>query len=66
MPFINSKDLPKMELFPGALSGILAGENLMLSFLDLAVGGTVPGAQPSPRASWADDYGKTEVQDRIG
>ena len=42
MPFINSDELPKMELFPGALSGILAGENLMLSFLDLAVGGTVP------------------------
>ena len=42
MPFINSSELPKMELFPGALSSILAGKNLMLSFLDLAAGGTVP------------------------
>lgn len=42
MPFINSDELPKMELFPGALSGILAGENLMLSFLELVAGGAVP------------------------
>lgn len=42
MPFINSEKLPKMELFPGALSGILAGENLMLSFLVLEMGGMVP------------------------
>jgi quercetin dioxygenase-like cupin family protein len=42
MPFINSEKLPKMELFPGALSGILAGDNIMLSFLELAAGGTVP------------------------
>ena len=42
MPFINSEKLPKMELFPGALSGILAGENLMLSFLVLEMGGVVP------------------------
>ena len=26
MPFIAAEELPKMELFPGALSGIVAGE----------------------------------------
>ena len=25
MPFIDAEELPKMELFPGALSGIVAG-----------------------------------------
>ena len=34
--FIRVEDLSKLELFPGALSGILQGENMMLSFLDLA------------------------------
>ena len=28
MPFIAAEELPKMELFPGALSGIVAGEGL--------------------------------------
>ena len=31
-----------MELFPGALSGIVAGEGLMLSFLEMAEGSEVP------------------------
>ena len=42
MPFIHSDELPKMELFPGALSGIIAGDRLMLSFLVLEHGGVVP------------------------
>jgi quercetin dioxygenase-like cupin family protein len=42
MPFIRSEELPKMELFSGALSGVIAGERLMLSFLVLEHGGVVP------------------------
>ena len=42
MPFIAAEELPKMELFPGALSGIVAGEGLMLSFLEMAEGSEVP------------------------
>ena len=42
MPFINAEELPKMELFPGALSGIVAGAGLMLSFLEMAAGSEVP------------------------
>ena len=42
MPFITSDELPKMELFPGALSGIIAGEHLMLSFLEMAENSEVP------------------------
>ena len=42
MPFIDSKNLPKMELFPGALSGLVGGDKLMLSFLEMAEGSTVP------------------------
>ena len=42
MPFIRVEDLSKLELFPGALSGILQGENLMLSFLDLADDCVIP------------------------
>jgi quercetin dioxygenase-like cupin family protein len=42
MPFIASDKLPKMELFPGALSGIVSGEHLMLSFLEMEEGSEVP------------------------
>ena len=42
MPFIRAESLPKMELFPGALSGLVAGENIMLSFLEMAQGSEVP------------------------
>ena len=42
MPFIRADALPQMELFPGALSGLVAGENLMLSFLEMAEGSEVP------------------------
>ena len=42
MPFIAAEELPKMELFPGALSGIVAGERLMLSFLEMTEGSEVP------------------------
>lgn len=42
MPFINADKLPKMELFPGALSSIVAGESIMLSFLVMEQGSKVP------------------------
>ncbi|MCZ6681221.1 MAG: cupin domain-containing protein [Candidatus Poribacteria bacterium] len=42
MPFIAAEKLPKMELFPGALSGIISGEHLMLSFLEMAEKSEVP------------------------
>jgi quercetin dioxygenase-like cupin family protein len=42
MPFIEPDELPRVELFPKALSGIAAGEHLMLSFLDLAPGCRIP------------------------
>ncbi|MBT4609744.1 MAG: cupin domain-containing protein, partial [Gemmatimonadetes bacterium] len=42
MPFVNVEQLPLLELFPKALSGIVAGENLMLSFLVLETGCEVP------------------------
>ena len=42
MPFIEPDELPRVELFPKALSGIAAGEHLMLSFLDLAPGCIIP------------------------
>ena len=42
MSFIRTDDLPRLELFPKALSGIVQGENLMLSFLELAPGCRIP------------------------
>ena len=42
MPFVHVEDLPKLELFPGALSGIVRGERLMLSFLTLAEDCVIP------------------------
>ena len=42
MPFVASEKLPKMELFPGALSGIVSGEHLLLSFLEMEEGSEVP------------------------
>jgi quercetin dioxygenase-like cupin family protein len=42
MPFIKAEQLPKMELFPGALSGLVAGKQIMLSFLEMAQGSEVP------------------------
>ena len=33
MPFINPEELSAVELFPKINSGLVAGENLMLSFL---------------------------------
>jgi len=42
MPFIDPDELPRVELFPKALSGIAAGDHLMLSFLDLAPGCRIP------------------------
>jgi quercetin dioxygenase-like cupin family protein len=42
MPFVAVDELPRMELFPKALSGLIAGENIMLSFLDMEEGCVVP------------------------
>jgi quercetin dioxygenase-like cupin family protein len=42
MPFVNADELPKLQLFPRALSGIIHGDNLMLSFLDLSPGCEIP------------------------
>ena len=42
MPFVQVDELPRMELFPKVLSGLIAGEKLMLSFLDMAEGCVVP------------------------
>ena len=42
MPFVKADELPRMELFPGALSGLVAGQQLMLSFLEMETGSRVP------------------------
>ncbi len=42
MPFVNADNIPKMELFPGAQSGIVAGEGIMLSFLVMEQDSEVP------------------------
>lgn len=42
MPFVNVSDLPQLELFPKALSGIVEGEKLMMSFLVLETGCEIP------------------------
>lgn len=42
MPFVNADELPRMQLFPGALSGLVAGQQLMLSFLEMQQGSCVP------------------------
>jgi len=42
MPFVNVEELPQLELFPKALSSIMAGEQVMLSFLELSPGCEIP------------------------
>ena len=42
MPFVNTDELPRLELFPKALSAIIHGEQLMLSFLELSPGCEIP------------------------
>ena len=42
MPFIDPDSIEKIELFPGTFSGLVAGENLMLSFLKMEQGSVVP------------------------
>lgn len=42
MPFVSVEQLPQLELFPKALSGIVEGEKLMLSFLVLETGCEIP------------------------
>ena len=42
MPFIKPSELPAVELFPQIHSGLVAGEKLMLSFLNMEEGCEVP------------------------
>jgi len=42
MPFIAPERITKHELFPGIDVGLVAGERMMLSFLELAEGSAVP------------------------
>ena len=42
MAFFTGDELPQLELFPKALSGIAQGEQLMLSFLVLEQGCQIP------------------------
>lgn len=42
MAFVELDKLPRMELFPGVRSRLVAGKNLMLSALELDDGGIVP------------------------
>lgn len=42
MPFYQPKDIPKVELFEGALSALVTGDHVMLSFLEMDEGAEVP------------------------
>ncbi len=42
MPFINIKDIPAQEVCPGCRLRTPYGENLMLSYLEMADGATIP------------------------
>ena len=42
MPFFALNELPKLELFPGIRSALVAGERVMLSALEMDDGGVVP------------------------
>ena len=42
MVFLLPENLRKCELFPGAQSGLVSGQHIMLSFLDMAEGAIVP------------------------
>ena len=42
MPFIKVPELSRMELFPKAMSCLVSGEQIMLSFLDMEEGCVVP------------------------
>lgn len=41
MPFVDPSELPQLELFPGIVSALAAGDNLMLSFLEMQEGAEV-------------------------
>jgi len=41
MPFVNTGDLPRLELFPGIVGALASGENMMLSFLEMEQGAEV-------------------------
>ena len=42
MPFVRADQLPRMELFPGVKGSLAAGNNMMLSFLEMETGCEVP------------------------
>ncbi len=41
MPFIQPGELSRLELFPGIVGALVAGEHLMLSFLEMEEGAEV-------------------------
>lgn len=42
MPFIAPDTLARTEIFPGVMSGLVAGEHVMLSFVEIPDGHIVP------------------------
>lgn len=51
MAFIEHENLSKCELFPDAWSALVSGENIMLSFLEMAEGAVLPEhAHPEEQA----------------
>ena len=42
MPFIKVEEVSQMELFPKALSSLVSGDRIMLSFLEMEQGCVVP------------------------
>ena len=51
MAFFAPGSIQKRELFPGAQSGLVSGEHIMLSFLEMAEGAVLPEhAHPEEQA----------------
>ena len=42
MPFISPDEIPKVELFPGGRSALVAGKNLLFSFIEMDDGAELP------------------------
>ena len=42
MPFISPDEMPKVELFPGGRSALIAGDRLLFSFLEMDDGAELP------------------------
>ena len=51
MAFLAPENIQKCELFPGGESGLVSGEHIMMSFLEMAEGAVVPEhAHPEEQA----------------